>query len=176
MGDIGITEINSMKDVQNITLADGYELTPTHMGLEYSGQMLKNMKGKKKMLILITDGMPNVYKNNIHIQTRHYNKVCKKSLQKVLQVTPNVLCVVVQDIHQNNYVNSMRDIMNDSKTSKIIRNLWNADPSSVMNQEEEFIKIFGMKRIIHVNDMDEAFFKVTKQFKKFLQNNSTNFF
>jgi len=177
MGDIGITEINSMKDVGNITVADGYELTPTHMGLEYSGQMLKNMKGKKKMLILITDGMPNVYKNNIHIQTRHYNKVCKKSLQKVLQVTPNVLCVVVHSIDQDNYVKRMRDTINDPKMSKWMKKLLQpADPSSVMNQEEEFIKIFGMKRLIHVNEMDEAFFKITKQFKKFLQNNSTNFF
>ena len=129
------------------------------------------------MLILITDGMPNVYKNNIHIQTRHYNKVCKKSLQKVLQVTPNVLCVVVHSIDQDNYVKRMRDAINDPKMSKWMKKLLQpADPSSVMNQEEEFIKIFGMKRLIHVNEMDEAFFKVTKQFKKFLQNNSTNFF
>ena len=96
-GNIGITEINSIKDVQNITIHQGYQTTPTHMGLEYSGQMLKKMKGEKKMLILITDGVPNHFKNGTHLQSIHYNKVCKKSLQKVLQITPNVLCIVVSE-------------------------------------------------------------------------------
>ena len=49
-------------------------------------------------------------------------------------------------------------------------------PTLVGTSKEEFIKIFGAKRIIRVNDMDEAFIQVTKQFKKFLQNNVTNFF
>jgi hypothetical protein len=96
-GNIGITEINSIKDVQNITVHQGYQTTPTHMGLEYSGQMLKKMKGEKKMLILITDGVPNHFKNGTNLQSIHYNKVCKKSLQKVLQITPNVLCIVVSE-------------------------------------------------------------------------------
>jgi uncharacterized protein YegL len=96
-GDIGITEINNIKDVEKITADGSYGLTPTHMGLEYSGRMLKKMKGDKKLLILITDGMPNYYKNGIKIQSVHYNKVCKKSLQKVLRITPNVLCIVVNE-------------------------------------------------------------------------------
>ena len=96
-GNIGITEINSIKDVQNITVHQRYQTTPTHMGLEYSGRMLKKMKGEKKMLILITDGIPNHFKNGTNLQSIHYNKVCKKSLQKVLRITPNVLCIVVRE-------------------------------------------------------------------------------
>ena len=96
-GNIGITEINSMKDVQNITVNHRYQTTPTHMGLEYSGRMLKKMKGEKKLLILITDGVPNHFKNGTNLQSIHYNKVCKKSLQKVLRITPNVLCIVVSE-------------------------------------------------------------------------------
>ena len=96
-GNVGITEINGIKDVKNITINYRYPTTPTHMGLEYSGQMLKKMKGEKKLLILITDGMPNHFKNGTHLQSVHYNKVCKKSLQKVLQITPNVLCIFVTE-------------------------------------------------------------------------------
>jgi len=96
-GNIGITEINSMKDVQNITVNHRYQTTPTHMGLEYSGRMLKKMKGEKKLLILITDGIPNHFKNGTNLQSTHYNKVCKKSLQKVLRITPNILCIVVRE-------------------------------------------------------------------------------
>jgi len=98
MGDVGITEINGMNDVKKITtgsLEGGYFSTPTHMGLEYSGRMLKKMKGEKKLLILITDGFPNHYKNKTNLQSVHYNKVCKKSLEKVLQITPNVLFFIV---------------------------------------------------------------------------------
>jgi hypothetical protein len=96
-GNIGITEINSMKDVQNITVNHRYQTTPTHMGLEYSGRMLKKMKGERKLLILITDGVPNHFKNGTNLQSAHYNKVCKKSLQKVLLITPNILCIVVRE-------------------------------------------------------------------------------
>jgi hypothetical protein len=41
---------------------------------------------------------------------------------------------------------------------------------------EEFIKLFGTKRIIHVSNMDQAFDKVVKQFKNFMQYNVMNFF
>ena len=145
MGDVGITEINKMNDVKKITtisMEGGYFSTPTHMGLEYSGRMLKKMKGEKKLLILITDGVPNHYKNKTNLQSVHYHKVCKKSLEKVLQITPNVLFFVVG----------------------------NKDASYYFN------KLFGEKRIIYVNNMNKAFDNVVKQFRKFVQYNSMNFF
>ena len=110
MGDIGITEINSMNDVKKITIGTkggGYFSTPTHMGLEYSGRMLKKMKGEKKLLILITDGYPNHFKNNTCLQSVHYHKVCKKSLEKVLQITPNVLFFIVGNKEDSYYFNKL---------------------------------------------------------------------
>jgi hypothetical protein len=146
MGDIGITEINSMKDVKKITSItldeQVYFSTPTHMGLEYSGRMLKKMKGEKKLLILITDGYPNHFKNNTNLQSTHYHKVCKKSLDNVLQITPNVLFFIVNTKEGSFYFN----------------------------------KLFGEKRIIYVNSMNKAFDNVVKQFKKFVQYHSMNFF
>jgi len=145
MGDVGITEINSMNDVKQITAVtkEGcYFSTPTHMGLEYSGRMLKKMKGEKKLLILITDGVPNHFKNKTNLQSVHYHKVCKKSLGDVLQITPNVLFFIVANKEHSFYFN----------------------------------KLFGEKRIIYVNSMNKAFDNVVKQFKKFVQYNSMNFF
>jgi len=145
MGDVGITEINSMNDVKKITVGTkerGYFSTPTHMGLEYSGRMLKKMKGEKKLLILITDGVPNHYKNKTNLQSIHYHKVCKKSLENVLQITPNVLFFIVANKEFSTYFNNL----------------------------------FGEKRIIYVNSMNKAFDSVVKQFKKFVQYNSMNFF
>ena len=144
-GDIGITEINSMKDVQKITNNESrqWPLTPTHMGLEYSGRMLKKMKGEKKLLILITDGIPEYRKNKRLIPSAQYNQVCKKSLQSVSQITPNVLCFVVS---QNN------------------------------KKADEFINLFGERKIIHVKNMDNAFDNVVKQFKKFIHYHSMNLF
>ena len=111
MGDVGITEINGMNDVKKITtgsLEGGYFSTPTHMGLEYSGRMLKKMKGEKKLLILITDGCPNHFKNKTNLQSVHYNKVCKKSLEKVLQITPNVLFfIVANEEYSGSYFNKL---------------------------------------------------------------------
>jgi hypothetical protein len=152
MGDIGITEINSMNDVKKITSGtlvqnrfmdeQVYFSTPTHMGLEYSGRMLKKMKGEKKLLILITDGYPNHFKNNTNLQSTHYHKVCKKSLNNVLQITPNVLFFIVNTKEGSFYFN----------------------------------ELFGEKRIIYVNSMNKAFDSVIKQFKKFVQYHSMNFF
>ena len=94
-GEIGITEINNIKDTKKISVASHYYLTPLHMGLEYSMKMLKEMRGSKKLLILITDGYPNYYKNGASIPGTIYNQQCKKSLQKILKVTPNVICLLV---------------------------------------------------------------------------------
>ena len=94
-GEIGITEINNIKDAKKISVVPHYYLTPLHMGLEYSIKMLKEMRGSKKLLILITDGYPNYYKNGASIPVSVYNSQCKKSLQKILKVTPNVICFLV---------------------------------------------------------------------------------
>jgi len=97
----GINEINNISDIKNITTdtKDGhsYFSTPIHMGLEYSATMLKHMKGSKKMMIIITDGYPNHYNAGFHLSWKTYSVACKKSLVKAKNVTPNIMCIVVQD-------------------------------------------------------------------------------
>lgn len=98
-GVVGITEINNADDINqiNISSPDGtFFSTPIHMALEYSSTMLKQMKGSKKMIIIITDGIPNHFNGGYHIALGTYMKSCKKSLVKALTVTPNIMCIVVQ--------------------------------------------------------------------------------
>ena len=61
--------------------------------------MLKRMRGYNKLIILITDGYPNYSKNGTSIPGSVYNQQCKKSLQKVLKITPNVICFLVGPEH-----------------------------------------------------------------------------
>ena len=141
-GDIGITEINSMKDVKKITFdqTHHYWLTPTHIGLEYSGLMLKKMKGEKKLLILITDGVPQFNKNGRQIPSAQYNEVCKKSLQRVLQITPNVLCFVVNQ--NNEKLHEFKNLFGEREII-YVKNMDNVF-DNVVKQFKKFIQYHSM--------------------------------
>ena len=84
------------------------------MGLEYSMKMLKEMRGTNKLLILITDGQPNYYKNHNLVPDNIYNNQCKRSLQKVLKITPNVICFLVGK-EDNNIKKIMTDIFSSKR-------------------------------------------------------------
>lgn len=71
------------------------------------------MQGSKKLLILITDGAPNYYKNGTPVPDNIYDNQCKRSLQKVLKITPNVICFLVGKEN-----NEIKKIMTDIFTSK----------------------------------------------------------
>ena len=143
-GDVGITEIKNIQDVKKISIHNYYQMTPTHVGLEYSMEMLKRMTGYNKLIILITDGFPNYSKNDKIIPRQVYLKTCRRSLQKVLKVTPNVLCISVSP----------------QSDSEVIRSI---------NE-----KLFGKKRIISVNNMQDASEKIIKEFRKFIVKNMVN--
>tara|TARA_R110000824_G_scaffold8714_1_gene39409 strand:+ start:10176 stop:11906 length:1731 start_codon:yes stop_codon:yes gene_type:complete len=108
IGNVGLTDINKISEVERIEVDQNYNGTPTHVALEYSAKTLREMKGQKKLMIIITDGMPNFWKNNVHMQRNHYYNICKKSYKKALRITPNIVFVVVNPrlwVHE-----SMKDI------------------------------------------------------------------
>ena len=120
-GEVGMTEINNMDSVKFITIRSheaNYFSTPTHMALEYSGNMLKQMKGKDKMMILITDGVPNHFNAGYHIPRDTYMISCKKSLAKAMNVTSNIMCIVVQD--DNSFrTNPIRELFKGTKLMNV---------------------------------------------------------
>ena len=60
-----VCEVRNIKETQRIVCSGVFGGgTPTPAGVEYSERKLEEMKGKKKLLIVITDGYPNSYSNS----------------------------------------------------------------------------------------------------------------
>ena len=96
-GDVGITEINNLEECKNISVFNNMNCaqTPTHLALDYSARQIKKMKGRKKLVIMLTDGLPN-YSNNHYKMSRTQNtKMTSKSLLKLRRATPHIMVILV---------------------------------------------------------------------------------
>ena len=96
-GDVGITEINSLEDCKNISVYNQMHCaqTPTHLALDYSARQVKKLKGRKKLVIVLTDGLPN-YSNNHYKMSRTQNmKMTQKSLLKLRRATPHIMVILI---------------------------------------------------------------------------------
>jgi hypothetical protein len=65
--------------------------TPTHFGIKIGSEELAKMQGERKLLIVITDGYPNYYKNGTKIRGDVTGKETIKSFKLALKQTPNIL-------------------------------------------------------------------------------------
>ena len=65
--------------------------TPTHFGIKIGSEELAKMKGEKKLLIVITDGYPNYYKNHTKVRGDVAGKETIKSFKLAMKQNPNVL-------------------------------------------------------------------------------------
>ena len=73
----------------------GCAQTPTHLALDYSARQVKNMKGRKKLVIMLTDGAPN-YSNNHYKMSRTQNmKMTQKALLTLRRATPHIMIILV---------------------------------------------------------------------------------
>ena len=134
-GEIGVTEINSENDVKYISIESNqgyYYATPTHTAFQYSAKMLKEMKGKRKVLIIITDGHPNHYNNGHRIAAHLYETTCKKAYNVSKHTISDIFCICIEDQYRFKY-NPIKRII---KPSKIMR----VDSSN--NASENVIKKF----------------------------------
>ena len=57
--EVGVSSINNYRQCSRIHCRSNYGSTPTPYAVEYSERVLEHMKGRKKLLIVITDGSPN---------------------------------------------------------------------------------------------------------------------
>ena len=96
-GDVGITEINSLEDCKNISVYNQMNCaqTPTHLALDYSARQIKKMKGRKKLVIMLTDGLPNYSNNNYKMSRTQNMKMTAKSLLKLRRATPHIMIILV---------------------------------------------------------------------------------
>ena len=137
-GIVGIQHIDSIKDIEKIATIGGSKLTPTHLALEYSSEKLMKMKGRKKLLIMITDGIPEYRSNQFLIPIGNMIKMCKKSYAYARRKTPNMVCLLISD-------------RSSSRTR-------NTSPYTIMKQ------IFG-KKVINCSNVNDASERVIKEFK-----------
>ena len=96
-GDVGITEINSLKDCKNISVYNQMHCaqTPTHLALDYSARQVKKMKGRKKLVIMLTDGLPNYSNNNYKMSRTQNMKMTQKALLKLRRATPHIMVILI---------------------------------------------------------------------------------
>jgi len=96
-GDVGITDINSLEDCKNISVYNQMNCaqTPTHLALDYSARQVKKMKGRKKLVIMLTDGLPNYSNNNYKMSRTQNMKMTAKSLLKLRRATPHIMVILI---------------------------------------------------------------------------------
>ena len=92
-GDVGVTVINSADDLHKVTNVGDYMFTPTHEALIFSAKQLRGQEGRKKLMIMITDGVPQYYKKQYEIPAGTLHKMCKTALKKSLRISPRIMCI-----------------------------------------------------------------------------------
>ena len=97
MGDVGITDINSIEECNKITTGNdgGCYMTPTHLAIDYSSKLLKQMKGRRKILFVITDGLPQYSNNMFALKKNTLLILNKKAMLKARRSTPNMYVLLL---------------------------------------------------------------------------------
>ncbi len=84
----GMLEINNEKDCAKIGIDSSRPLTPTNDALIYSAHLMNKMKGKKKLLLFLTDGEPANYSRT---SPSILCEQAQKSYQKIKKDYPNMV-------------------------------------------------------------------------------------
>jgi Mg-chelatase subunit ChlD len=92
-GNVAIQSYES-EDIKYLpTQRGGY--TPTHFGIEAGSRELAKMNGRRKLLIVITDGFPNYHNNGTKVRTDATVSATIKAYKKSMRTTPNIAIVGV---------------------------------------------------------------------------------
>lgn len=94
-GNLGLTPIESKRDVDKIDCSESHELTPTHIAVDYSRKVLQNMGGGNKVMIILTDGEPNYQKNHHQIAWATIAKETERSVKKARNNGIKVIGILV---------------------------------------------------------------------------------
>jgi hypothetical protein len=88
------TVIDSLKDVGKLTVHHNAGGTPTHLAHQFCVEELRKMKGDRKVLIQITDGMPGCYTGNDY-QDEHLPDLVRQTTYHALQIGQYVMGVFI---------------------------------------------------------------------------------
>ena len=70
-------------------------MTPTHLAIDYSSKLLKQMKGRRKILFVITDGLPQYSNNMFALKKNTLLILNKKAMLKARRSTPNMYVLLL---------------------------------------------------------------------------------
>ena len=118
-GIVGITPVRTEEECNQINIDADVDytktkiLTPTHEALKYSAKQLAKYSGKK-LLIMITDGHPEYWKDYKQFSEQVLVNLTMKEYRKAQKYCKNMMCINVssdfgsrenlQRIFKNNYV------------------------------------------------------------------------
>ena len=105
MGNVALQRFNT-NDIQYIPYQRG-GYTPTHFGISEGSKELAKMNGRRKLLILITDGFPNYHNNGVKVRTDATASATIKAYKKAMRTTPNIAVVGVGMMQTNTYMKNM---------------------------------------------------------------------
>jgi len=95
-GVMNVTNVNSLKDTNKMYVTRSFCLTPTHIALKHSVNIMKRMKGRKKLLIVITDGYPRYYYKRKRVMTNILVKMTRKAFLRGLRKCPNIMAMLIE--------------------------------------------------------------------------------
>jgi len=122
-GNVGITNINEIGDCEKITTTiEGsrrYPYTPTHLAIDYASRVAKNMKGRKKLIIMITDGQPQYQSWGYSISSQTLLKMNRKSLIKSKRHITEIVVFAVSV--SNEQLSNLRDVFSPKRVVNVRR-------------------------------------------------------
>ena len=95
-GVMNVTNVNSLKDTNKMYVTRSFCLTPTHIAIKHSVSIMKGMKGRKKLLIIITDGYPRYYHKRKRVMTNILVKMTRKAFLRGLRKCPNIMAMLIE--------------------------------------------------------------------------------
>lgn len=83
-GQLAYSIIDSLSDLDKLTISHGFSNTPTAQALRKSKQVIKSMKGERKVVIFLTDGSPSIMLVNSVIRSgQEILEICNKEIKQV---------------------------------------------------------------------------------------------
>jgi len=95
-GNLNVSEVDSIKDT-NLIISDQMGLTPTHLAVDYCSKVASRMRGRKKIMIIITDGDPYFIHNVSEVmEDKEIIQLTKTAIRNALPRT-SIVCFKVGD-------------------------------------------------------------------------------
>jgi uncharacterized protein YegL len=139
IGNCGITDINNKEDCKFISVKNSSRcwLTPTHLAVDYSARQVKRMHGRRKLVIFLTDGVPQ-YQNNHHTMKRDVIvKMTKKALLRLRRATPHIMVIGIGTSHYSAHY--LREIFGEKRLMHV-RGINEASDVVVKNFKELVVR------------------------------------